>query len=87
MGVDVPDDCDIYEDLLPARQGVVEDSEINNSREQFLLNHSLTKISICTIARWMHAVGFMYETQRKHYFVDGHEKADRHLSLLSNFHC
>ena len=75
LGVDVPDDCDVYEDL-PARPGVVEDSELNNSREQFLLTYGLTKISICTIARWMHAVGFKYETRRKHYFVDGHEKAD-----------
>jgi hypothetical protein len=56
--------------------GVVEDSELNNSREQFLLTYGLTKISICKIARWMHAVGFKYETRRKHYFVDGHEKAD-----------
>ena len=34
LGVDVPDDCDAY-NLLPARLGVVEDMESNNSKELF----------------------------------------------------
>ena len=37
--------------MLPSRPGVVEDSEPNNSKENFLLTYGLTKISICAIAR------------------------------------
>ena len=34
LGAGVPDDCDAY-NLLPARLGVVEDMESNNSKELF----------------------------------------------------
>ena len=33
-------------------------------------------LSITTISRWMHAVGFRYKKREKHYFVDGHERPE-----------
>ena len=44
--------------------------------EQLLNENRLTKLSIPTIFRWMKALGFKYEVQRKIYYVDGHEKPE-----------
>ena len=42
----------------------------------FLSSHGQTTLSITTISRWMHAVGFRYKKREKHYFVDGHERPE-----------
>ena len=42
----------------------------------FLSSHGQTTLSITTISRWMHAVGFRYKKCEKHYFVDGHERPE-----------
>ena len=40
-------------------------------------SYGLTTLSITTLSRWMHAVGFRYYKKReKHYFVDGHERPE-----------
>jgi hypothetical protein len=47
-----------------------------STRTAFLQSYGLSTISIATIARWMHACGFRYKKQEKHYFVDGHEQPE-----------
>ena len=46
------------------------------SKASFLQSYGLSKISIATMARWMHACGFRYKKREKHYFVDGHERPE-----------
>ncbi len=44
--------------------------------EQLLEENQLTKLSMTTVFRWMGRLGFKYETRRKTYYVDGHEKPE-----------
>jgi hypothetical protein len=44
--------------------------------KEYLRPYRLTKISVSTVLRWMHAVGFNYQNRQKHYFVDGHERPE-----------
>ena len=46
------------------------------SEASFLQSYGLSRISIATMARWMHACGFRYKKREKHYFVDGHERPE-----------
>jgi hypothetical protein len=39
-------------------------------------DYGLSKVSMATVLRWMHSVGFRYKNRSKHYFVDGHEKPE-----------
>ena len=50
--------------------------DVLEQTQQYLKSYRLSKISMPTIARWMHATGFRYKTRGKHYFVDGHEKPE-----------
>jgi hypothetical protein len=43
---------------------------------QLLKENQLTKLSMTTVFRWMGRLGFRYETRRKTYYVDGHEKPE-----------
>ncbi|KAI2511205.1 hypothetical protein MHU86_3170 [Fragilaria crotonensis] len=54
--------------------------ELSQETKSFLQSYRLSKISIATVVRWMHATGFRYKNRSKHYFVDGHEKAETCLS-------
>jgi hypothetical protein len=36
--------------------------------------YGLTKVCPATVYKWMKCLGFKYETRRKGYYVDGHEK-------------
>jgi hypothetical protein len=67
-------------------QAFDEDTTSNNNLEKnsvtaatkepyYLRRYGLKCISMSTIARWMHIVGFRHQNRAKHYFVDGHEKA------------
>jgi hypothetical protein len=58
-------------EVLPP-PGTLEDlsRETKDDRQSY----GLSKASMTTVLRWMHAVGFRYENRSKHYFVDGHEK-------------
>ena len=68
-------------------QAFDEDTTSNNNLEKnsvtaatkepyYLRRYGLKCISMSTIVRWMHIVGFRYQNRAKHYFVDGgHEKA------------
>ena len=44
--------------------------------EALLQENQLTKLSMTTVFRWMSRLGFKYETRRKTYYVDGHEKPE-----------
>ncbi|KAI2490954.1 hypothetical protein MHU86_23613 [Fragilaria crotonensis] len=81
----------VLETLIPTMLARVEKGieEINNSQElpsapvemsnetnEYLRSYGLSKLSIATVVRWMHATGFRYRNRGKHYFVDGHEKAE-----------
>jgi hypothetical protein len=44
--------------------------------KEYLRSYGLSKVSIATVVRWMHATGFRYKNRCKHYFVDGHEKPE-----------
>jgi len=46
------------------------------TKEMFLHEHRITSLSIPTCWRWLHRLGFTYNTQRKGYYVDGHERSD-----------
>ncbi len=46
------------------------------TREMFLLKNRISTLSIPTCWRWLHRLGFTYNTQRKGYYVDGHERDD-----------
>ncbi|KAI2494539.1 hypothetical protein MHU86_19998 [Fragilaria crotonensis] len=46
------------------------------SQEMFLLEHGIRNFSIPTCWRWLHRLGFSYNTQKKGYYVDGHERSD-----------
>jgi hypothetical protein len=41
---------------------------------KLLEENQLTKLSMTSVFRWMGRLGFKYETHRKTYYVDGHEK-------------
>ena len=45
------------------------------AKESYLKRYGLKCISMSTIVRWIHVVGFRYQNRAKHYFVDVHEKA------------
>jgi hypothetical protein len=54
-----------------------EDQSISPERlEEFLKSYQLTSLSLSTVLRWMHAVGFKYMNRQKHYYVDGHERPE-----------
>ena len=81
----------VHDSLIPATmkslgQAFDEDTTSNNNLEKNSLTaatkesspkrNGLKCISMSTIVRWMHIVGFRYQNRAKHYFVDGgHEKA------------
>jgi hypothetical protein len=44
--------------------------------EKILREYRLTNINPSTVYRWLIKLGFRYETRRKGYYVDGHEKPD-----------
>ena len=46
------------------------------TKEMFLVEHKISMLSIPTCWQWMHRLGFTYNTQRKGYCVDGHERSD-----------
>jgi hypothetical protein len=60
--------------LLDQRRAVLVDESY--TMEKLLHENRLTKVSITTIFRWMAQLGFKYETRRKIYYVDGHEKTE-----------
>ena len=59
-----------FEDATAQPPPAVSDEE----KKEELGKYGLTSLSISTIYRWMRALGFKYETRKKYYFVDGHEK-------------
>ena len=42
----------------------------------FLKTHRLESMSLTTTWRWMRLLGFQYDTRRKSFYVDGHERDD-----------
>ena len=51
-------------------------SEMSKETNEYLHSYDLSKLSIATVVQWMHATGFRYKNQGKHFFVDGHKKAE-----------
>ncbi|KAI2509143.1 hypothetical protein MHU86_5262 [Fragilaria crotonensis] len=51
-------------------------AELSQQTKDYLQSYGLSKVSIATVVRWMHATGFRYRNRSKHYFVDGHEKPE-----------
>ena len=59
------------------QHGMVADQQPSQNTKDFLKSYGLHKVSMSTVLRWMHTVGFRYKTRsNKHYFVDGHEKPE-----------
>ncbi|KAI2490640.1 hypothetical protein MHU86_23939 [Fragilaria crotonensis] len=55
------------------------DNDHNNQEvlnSLFLHAHRLEKMSFSTAWRWMRLLGFRYDTRRKSFYVDGHERDD-----------
>lgn len=46
------------------------------TKDMFLAEHRLSTLSIPTCWRWLHRLGFTYNTKQKGYYVDGHERSD-----------
>ena len=44
--------------------------------ETFLSAHRLQSMSLTTTWRWMRLLGFQYDTRKKSFYVDGHERDD-----------
>jgi hypothetical protein len=44
--------------------------------QKFLIAHGMHNFSIPTCWRWLHRLGFSYNSHRKGYYVDGHERSD-----------
>ena len=42
----------------------------------FLNDHGLKSMSLTTTWRWMRLLGFQYDTRKKSFYVDGHERGD-----------
>ena len=59
-----------------ALEPIAEKEERHQGTKDYLRSYGLSKVSIATIVRWMHATGFRYKNRGKHYFVDGHEKPE-----------
>jgi len=79
----------VHEHLIPTLIGNLEQGDDDNENEPqqlttisqetkdaFLETYGLSKVTMSTILRWMHAVGFRYKSRQKHYFVDGHEEPE-----------
>jgi hypothetical protein len=54
----------------------VQHDKLSQATKDYLRSYRLSKVSMATIVRWMHATGFRYKNRSKHYFVDGHEKPE-----------
>ena len=55
------------------------DVDINSvevTKEELLKESHLTKVHIDTVYRWMRLLGFKYETRKKHFYVDTHNKPE-----------
>ena len=46
----------------------------DEKKADILGQYGLTCLSVATVYRWLKAMGFKYETRKKYFFVDGHEK-------------
>jgi hypothetical protein len=52
----------------------ISDSEYEEEKLKLLKEYGLECLSQTTTYRWMLQLGFRYETRRKGYYVDGHER-------------
>jgi hypothetical protein len=52
------------------------DAAEENRVHSFLNKHGLKSMSLSTTWRWMRLLGFRYDTRRKSFYVDGHERDD-----------
>jgi len=52
-----------------------------------LKHYQLSKVIMQTISRWLKALGFRYEMQRRGYYVDGHEKPSTVAFHWSFYEC
>ena len=75
--------------MARVQRGILEDTDdeeedvslsaadaLSPETKKYLQSYGLSKVSIATVVRWMHATGFRYRNRSKHYFVDGHEKPE-----------
>jgi len=61
--------------------GTIAPTELQNHNHdsitaKFLKAHGLKSLSLSTTWRWMRLLGFSYDTRRKGFYVDGHERED-----------
>jgi hypothetical protein len=63
-------------DTAQSRTDLIERDNPLLTKEMFMNEHHLTTLSIPTCWRWLHRLGFTHNTQRKGYYVDGHERSD-----------
>jgi hypothetical protein len=68
--------CDDMEQCSSIEEGTLLNREPALSQEMFLLEHGIRNFSIPACWRWLHQLGFLYSTQRKGYYVVGHERSD-----------
>ena len=47
-----------------------------SSISSFLKAHRLESLSLTTAWRWMRLLGFHYDTRKKSFYIDGHERQD-----------
>ena len=60
----------------PLEDGLLENEENDKIIASFLNAHGLATLSMTTVWRWMHLLGFSYDARRKSFYVDGHERDD-----------
>ena len=49
------------------------------TQAEVLAVYRLMTINPCTVSRWLNKLGFRYSSQKKHYFVDTHEKPENQV--------
>jgi hypothetical protein len=61
---------------LPNHHEPLEGETRSEAMSSFLKFHRLESMSLSTTWRWMRLLGFQYDTRRKSFYVDGHERDD-----------
>ncbi|KAI2493895.1 hypothetical protein MHU86_20622 [Fragilaria crotonensis] len=76
QGVQDIRECDDEDPALVIEASSAHEDKLSQDTKEYLRSYGLSKVSIATVVRWMHATGFRYKNRCKHYFVDGHEKPE-----------
>jgi hypothetical protein len=65
----------VHADVLPSMVAMEKMFHVDEIRQgEEYQKYGLTKVCTATAYKWMKCPGFKYDSRRKGYYVDGHEK-------------